>query len=111
MTDPRPRPRLVAVEPVSDSPEPAADSRKNVPMAFWILAVLVFVCAIAAAYQTQQVAELNEEVTALTGELATAHGQIDAYEGRLVEIRGAVSDLQSQLGALDELVQRDPIGE
>jgi len=104
-----PRPRLVAVEPAPESAR--LTPRTNPSAAFWILAVLVFVCAIAAAHQTQRVADLNGEVAALTGELAAAHGQLAAYEGRLVEIRGAVTDLQNQLGALDELVRRDPTAE
>ena len=38
-----------------------------------------------------------------------ARQALAAYEGHLGEVRSAVSDLQSRLGALDELVQRDPI--
>jgi hypothetical protein len=54
---------------------------------------------------------LNREVVGLNGELATARTQIQAYQGRMVEIRDAVTHLQRQLGELDELAQRDPLDE
>lgn len=107
----RPGPRLVAVEPPAATPEPPVEPQRGARTAFWVLAVLVFVCALAAAYQTRQVTELNREVAGLNGELATARTQIRAYQGRMVEIRDAVSHLQRQLGELDELAQRDPLDE
>jgi uncharacterized coiled-coil protein SlyX len=107
----QPRPRLVAVEPVSSTPEPSVEQRGGVRPAFWVLAALAFVCALAAAYQTQHVAELNGKVAVLNGELTSARTQLDAYRGRLVEIRGAVAHLQNQLGELDELVGRDPLAD
>jgi ABC-type hemin transport system substrate-binding protein len=94
---------------LSSTPEPSVDPPGGVRLAFWVLAVLVFVSAITAAYQTQHVAELNEKVAVLNGELSTVRTQLHAYQGRLVEIRGAVSHLQYQLGELDELVGRDPL--
>jgi len=113
-----PRPRLVAVDTVQSAPEPSADPRSGARVAFWVLAALVFVCALAAAYQTQHVARLdaelavaNAELTTARTQLETAHTQLDAHQGHLVEIRSAVSQLRSQLGQLDELTQRDPLAD
>ena len=107
----RPAPRLVAVEPPASTPEPAEGPRGGAHKAFWVLAALVFVCALTAAFQTRQVADLNREVAGLNGELATARTQIQAYQGRMGEIRDAVTHLQRQLGELDDLAQRDPLDE
>lgn len=107
----QPRPRLVAVDPVQSTSEPSVDPSSGARVAFGILAALVFVCALAAAYQTQHVARLDAELAVVTGELTTARTQLDAHQGHLVEIRSAVSQLRSQLGQLDELAQRDPLAD
>ena len=113
-----PRPKLVAVGSVSAVPEAPPDRSSGIRVAFWVLVAMVLAAALAAAFQTRRVAELTTEVTTLsakvttlTGELATARGNVDAYHGRLVEIRGAVTTLQAQLGELDELVERDPLAD
>ncbi len=107
----RPGLRLVVVDPLASTPDPPVDPRGGARLAFWILASLVFVCALTAAYQSQQVAQLNGQVAGLNGELTTVRTQLEAYEGRMVEIRGAVAQLQSELRELDELAQRDPLAD
>jgi len=105
------RPRLTVVaDPAGEGAERAASERSGVRVAFAVLTVLVFGSALAAAFQTRRVAELTGEVAALNGQLAVAERQIDAYRGRLVEIRGAVGGLHSQLAELDALVESDPTG-
>jgi septal ring factor EnvC (AmiA/AmiB activator) len=106
------RPRLHAVPNPPQHPVRKPDrGPASTRTAFWVLLFGVVICALIAAYQTQQVDSLVGQVAALEAELTDSRAEVAAYQGQIGEIREAVTDLRGQLGALDALVQSDPRGD
>ena len=81
----------------------------------WLLAAAFFITAVLLVLQVQKSGELSAQVenlgsklSATRGELAGANATITRYELRMDEVRGSVGALLSRVGALQELVDRDP---
>jgi len=103
------RPKLEVVDGGADEAAtgPASGSRER-PILPMVIGALLLAALLGLALQTQRVDELETRVQGLRIELLAAQGALDAHRTHLDAVRGSVSDLQAQIGALDELVTRDP---
>jgi len=85
--------------------------------AFRITVVLLVFAAAALIVQTQRVANRNERIGVLSGQVAglesqlrTANAQLATYHAQLARIRSTVSTVADQVATLAELVA-DPFAE
>ncbi len=91
---------------------PNVTSRRKGVSIWALLAVVLVIALIGAGFylnEYQRAEMLQSQVTMLEGELAVAGEQLEAYQSHLGEVRAGVADLKSQVGALDVLVNRDPL--
>ncbi len=83
-------------------------SERNTRVGFGILALLLAIALIAAAFQTNQVDELSGQVAGLQTELSSTQAALNRYESRFSEIRSSVAELRAQFGELETLVEEQP---
>jgi len=81
-------------------------SRRGLPI--WLFVVFFLGAALAIGWQFRLTGQLEQEITGLESELAATTALLGAHQSRLVEIRGGVRDLASQLEGLKALVDADP---
>jgi len=74
----------------------------------WLFVVLFVAFALVSGWQFRVAGALAQQVVGLESELATTTALLGAHQSRLVEIRGGVRALASQLEELKALVDADP---
>jgi hypothetical protein len=71
--------------------------------------VLALIAALVwGVVETRWAEDLEEQVTALTTELAEARQQVERHRRHLDDIRVGVADLESRVAELRGLAERDP---
>jgi hypothetical protein len=94
---------------LSSSPsagEEGGSNQRGLPI--WLFVVLFLAFALVSGWQFQVAAALEEQIIGLESELVTTTDLLDAHQERLVEIRGGVHALVSQVDGLRALVDADP---
>ncbi len=109
----RPSKKLVAVasppgESTAERPPQRRPSGSESKRGFWLLAALLAIAVVAAAFQTSRVDELSGQVENLQTELSSTSAALSSYESRFAEIRSSVGELRSQLTDLETLVEERP---
>ncbi len=108
------RPRLVAVpgSPEPAAPEAPAPGVGGAGRAPWVLSALLalalLISFVALVRQVQQTRGLEARVEDLSAALGGAEAEIEARRLHLDAVRGEVTRVGEALGALAELVTRDP---
>ena len=98
-----PRPKLEVV-----GGDAAAAPSAERPLLPAVIGFLLLAALLGLALQTQRVTELEARVQGLQVDLTVANGALEAHRSHLDAVRGSVADLRAQVGALDELLARDP---
>ena len=79
---------------------------------WWLVLVLVLAVVLAGyGLELAHSRSLETRIVVLEGELAVAEGQLQAYERRMVEVRGAVAALSDRIAGLQELLGQPVRGE
>ena len=108
MATPPPRPKLEVVDGGGDAAAtPGRDAER--PLLPVVIGFLLLAALLGLALQTQRVTDLEARVRGLQVDLTVANGALEAHRSHLDAVRGSVADLRAQVGALDELVARDPV--
>ena len=92
--------------PESESDDSGEERRSGLPFWLFVLALVIFSGVVF--WQIRRAGELEAQVVQLEEQLAETEALLEAHRSHLVEIRGGVHALSDRLGALQELVDREP---
>jgi hypothetical protein len=103
-----PGPRLVRAD---EAPPPAAAPPRPAGGRAWLLPLIVLVALVAAlgwGRASHRAADLEAQVTALTGALEAARSEITARQRHLEAVRGAAAEVEARVVELRALAERSP---
>lgn len=95
-----------AASALSSTDEQGDSERSGLPI--WLFVILFLTFALVSGWQFRVTGALEKQVVGLESELSTTTALLGAHQSRLVEIRGGVHALASQLDGLKALVDADP---